>query len=131
MKTHDALFPDPILLRDGGTVNGDRVFILEHYFRYVSSYGTITVPTGFRTHGASIPRMFWPIFAPFDGDFFHAAIIHDYLYSKRSMGHFNCSRLDADKIFKEAMYNRGVGWLQRETVYRAVRIGGWRSWKKR
>ena len=125
------LFPDPIRLRDAGIRKGTRVFVLEHYFRYISSYGTITVPTSFLTDGASIPRCFWPIFAPFDGDFFHAAIVHDYLYSRWSTAHFNCTRKDADLIFKEAMFNRGVAWVQRETVYRAVRIGGWKSYKKK
>lgn len=125
------LFPDPIELRDAGIVNGSRIFTLTHYFRYISSLGTITVPTGFHTDGASVPRMFWPIFDPFSGDYFHAALIHDYLYSKCSNGHFDCNRATADRIFKEAMFNRGVGWLTRETIYRAVRIGGGRSWKRK
>jgi hypothetical protein len=125
------LFPDAIQLRDAGIRNGTRVFTLEHYFRYISSYGTITVPTGFITDGASVPRMFWPIFDPFGGEYFHAAIIHDYLYSRWSTAHFNCTRKNADLIFKEAMYNRGIPWSTRETIFRAVRIGGWRSYKKK
>ena len=125
------LFPDAIQLRDAGIRNGTRVFTLEHYFRYISSYGTITVPTGFVTDGASVPRVFWPIFDPFGGDYFHAAIIHDYLYSRWSTAHFNCTRKDADLIFKEAMFNRGINWPTRETIFRAVRIGGWRSYKKK
>jgi hypothetical protein len=125
------LFPDAIQLRDAGIRNGTRVFTLEHYFRYISSYGTITVPTGFITDGASVPRMFWPIFDPFGGDYFHAAIVHDYLYARWSTAHFNCDRGTADLIFKEAMFNRGINWPTRETIFRAVRIGGWRSYKKK
>lgn len=124
------LFPDPIDLRDGGIVNGSRVFILTHYFRYISSVGTITVPTGFRTDGASVPRVFWNIFDPYSGDYFHAAIVHDYLYSRQSTLHFDCDRQEADKIFKEAMFNRGVPWPTREAIYRAVRMFGWKAYKK-
>jgi len=128
--TDNLYFPDAIQLRDAGIRNGTRVFTLEHYFRYVSSHGIITVPTGFITDGASVPRIFWPIFDPFGG-YFHAAIIHDYLYSRWSTAHFNCDRATADLIFKEAMWNRGIGCMTRETIYRAVRLCGWRSYKKK
>lgn len=58
--------------------------------------------------------------------------MHDYLYSKDSNDIYPISeRSVADKIFKEAMFNAGVGWVTRETVYRAVRLGGWASYKKK
>ena len=124
-----ACFPDEIILRDAGMVGGSRRFRLAHYFRYVSSLGTITVPCGFLTDGASVPRIFWNIFDPF-GPYFPAALVHDYLYSLSSNGHFTCDRKTADLLFKEAMFNCGVGWAMRETIYHAVRIGGWTSFKK-
>ena len=118
----ETCFPDTIQLRDGGLLHGTRVFILEHYFRYVSSKGIITVPTGFRTDGASIPRVFWSILGP-HGSYFGAAIVHDFLYSKASNHHWLMTRADADKIFLEAMYNAGVGF-HRNIIYAAVRLGG-------
>lgn len=124
------LFPDEIQLRDAGMRGDSRIFALIHYFRYISTCGTITVPTGFLTDGASVPKIFWNIFDPF-GPFFPAALVHDYLYSKWSTGHFRCERWEADDIFKEAMFNCGVGWLTRETIYRAVRMFGGRSWKRK
>lgn len=123
-------FPDVLELRDGGMVNGSRTFIVAHYFRYISSLGTVTVPTGFRTDGASIPKAFWNILEPF-GPYFPAALVHDYLYSGASDGHFTTDRQTADMLFKEAMFNLGVGWPTRETIYRAVRLFGGRSYKKR
>ena len=126
----NACFPDEIILRDAGMNGSSRVFRLVHYFRYVSRLGVITVPTGFLTDGASVPRVFWNIFDPF-GPFFPAGIIHDFLYSRASDHHFDCDRATADRLFKEAMFNSGIGWVTRETIYRAVRIGGWRSYKKR
>jgi len=121
-------FPDPLLTRYVGTVNSSRIFQLIHYFRYISSWGIITVPTGFQSDGASIPRLFWPILQP-DGPFFPAAIIHDYLYSRHS-NKLGIDRKTADLIFKEAMFNLGIGWVTRETIYRAVRLGGGIPWKR-
>lgn len=102
---------------------------MEHCFRYASSMGVITVPRGFRTDGASVPRIFWNIFDPF-GPYFPAALIHDFLYSLSSDNFFKVNRATADALFREAMFNIGIGWLMRETIYRAVRIGGCRSFKK-
>lgn len=124
-----SLFPDTIVLADAGMVNGTRRFRLVHYFRYISSCGTVTVPTGFVTDGASIPRAFWNLFSPFD-EYFGAALIHDFLYSKRSDMHFMVERWMADEIFKEAMWNIGLPWYKRETIYRAVRMFGGSSFKR-
>ena len=85
----------------------------------------IIVPTGFLTDGASVPRMFWNIFNPV-GPTFPAAVIHDFLYSKHNTEY---SREESDRIFKEAMFNLGIGWATRETVYRAVRMFGGPSFK--
>jgi hypothetical protein len=104
---------------------GSRVFRLDHYFRFESEYGAITVPTGFLTDGASIPRIFWSILSPF-GQYFPAAIIHDFLYSS-SNDEF--TRGESDEIFLDAMDEIGVGFLTRYTIYTAVRIGGRSSYK--
>jgi hypothetical protein len=42
-----------------------------------------TVPKGFITDGASIPRFLWAFFTPFEGDTLAAALVHDYLYSQK------------------------------------------------
>jgi len=124
-------FPDVAQFSDAGMRGGSRIFRLTAAFRYHSSVGTIVIPKGFHTDGASVPQIFWNIFSPW-GSYFSAALVHDYLYSKDSDESFPVSeRKDADKIFKEAMYNAGVGWITRETVYRAVRLGGWASYKKK
>jgi hypothetical protein len=118
---------DPLEVRYIMTVDDSRIFELASPFRYIGSRGTITVPAGFTTDGASVPRVFWSIFQPF-GEYFPAAVVHDYLYSPRSM-HLRLERKTADLIFKEAMYNLGIGWLTRGTIYQAVRLGGWRSYQ--
>lgn len=120
-----AVFPDPIELRDHGLRGDTRMFRLLRPFTYISSYGVITVPAGFITDGASIPRLFWTALMPF-GPYFAAAIIHDYLYTE-----FNTrfTREQSDLIFKEAMFNLGLDWPRREAIYRAVQAFGGRSFQ--
>jgi hypothetical protein len=126
----NLLFPDEMILRDAGMRNGSRIFRLVHYYRVITSFGTVTIPTGFETDGASIPRAFWNILQPF-GEYFPAALLHDYLYSKASNGRFETDRWEADLLFLEAMYNLGVPWHTRHVIHSAVRAFGWKSYKKR
>jgi len=124
-------FPDVAQFADAGMRGDCRIFRLTASFRYRSSVGTIVIPKGFCTDGASVPKIFWSLLDPWS-KYFSAALVHDYLYSKDSNEDFPVGdRAVADKIFKEAMFNAGVGWVTRETVYRAVRLGGWASYKKK
>jgi hypothetical protein len=125
-----ANFPDELITADAGMRGSSRLIRLVKYFRYVSFLGIITVPTGFVSDGASIPRVFWSIMGP-QGPWFYAAIVHDYLYSKSSTGRFDCDRWEADEIFLDAMKDLGVRWHQRFLIYRAVRLFGWASYKKK
>ena len=122
-------FPEPLRVEAAHFDGESRWWKVAHYYRYVSSLGTVTVFTGFLTDLASIPKAFRNIFDP-AGPWMGPAIIHDYLYSKASNSHFNATRKQADDIFREAMYNLGIGW-ERNVIYAAVRMGGWKSWKKR
>jgi len=123
-------FPDVPQFEEACYRNESLVIRMLAMFRYFSSYGVVVIPTGFLSDGASIPRIFWNIFSPF-GLYLKAALIHDFLYSKDSDEIFKCDRSTADLIFKEAMFNLGIGWVKRETIYRAVRLGGWMSYKKK
>jgi hypothetical protein len=118
-------FPDRLHLIDAGMRDGSRVFSLGERFRYVSSYGIIEAPQKTLTDGASVPKMFRGIFEPF-GEFFPAAVIHDHLYSAQNT---RFTRAKSDLIFREAMYNLGIPWTTRETIYMAVRIFGASSFK--
>ena len=85
----------------------------------------ITVPAGFITDFASVPRIFWTIFPP-DGKYTAAAILHDFLYSIQDR-----SRKEVDRIFLIAMKSLKVPTWQRVTMYSAVRMLGWLSWNKK
>ena len=85
----------------------------------------ITVPVGFETDMASIPRPMWAILPPF-GRYMPAAIVHDYLYVTQTR-----SRQLSDDVFLEAMKVLGVSWLRRNIMHAAVRACGGRPWAKR
>lgn len=91
---------------------------LEYHVGSEDSTDIITVPAGYKTDFASVPRAFWSIFPPF-GKYSSAAVIHDYLYGTRSR-----PRKECDKIFLECMEVLGVNWITRHTLYRSVRMFG-------
>ena len=84
----------------------------------------ITVPAGFVTDFASIPRAFWDIL-PHTGLYGKAAVIHDYLYvqgGKVPPDQF--TKKQADRIFYEAMGVLGVGQPTRYIMWKAVSAFG-------
>lgn len=85
-------------------------------------YKAVTVPPGFVTDLASIPRIFYSLLRP-DGEYAYAAVVHDYLYWTQTR-----SREEADHIFKMAMQDFEIGAVTIETIYRAVRHGGKAAW---
>jgi len=102
--------------------------LLEEYVAEVTVNGktlTITVPAGFETDFASVPRAFWRIVPPW-GEYSPAAVVHDYLYATALL-----PRAGADWVFLELMTELGVPWWKRQAMYRAVRLGGGFAWDER
>jgi hypothetical protein len=88
-------------------------------FTYTTEQGLdIVVPDGFVTDFASIPRGLWNVFPP-TGKYGHAAVIHDYLYRATSV-----PRVQADRVFRDAMKELGVGKISRNIIYWSVRAFG-------
>lgn len=85
----------------------------------------IWVPKGFRCDVASIPRAAW-LLAPSWGPWNRAAVIHDWLYTVQP-----CSRLQADRIFREALAACGVSSWRSVVMFNAVRLGGGSHWENR
>ena len=99
-------------------------------FRYrtcvFESPHVIEVPEGFRTDFASVPRIpiaWWAAGATAQ----RPAVIHDYLYRTNGL----VSRIEADKIFLEALQADGAGWMHRHLMYWAVRAGGAGAFNRR
>lgn len=91
-------------------------------------YGPITVPEGFQTDVASVPRI--PIIYMLWGDRAHReAVLHDYLYCIDSDPVM--TRCEADSTFKEAMISRGQPWRIYYPMWLGVRAGGWQFYHKR
>jgi hypothetical protein len=82
----------------------------------------VSVPTGFVTDFASIPRIFWSVLRP-DGEYAYAAVIHDYLYWEQTT-----SREAADDTFREAMKDFHIDAATAFVIYKAVRLGGNSAW---
>jgi len=85
----------------------------------------ITIPAGFHTDFASVPRIFWVFISPVDTHG-KAAVLHDYLYRKELYPRHIC-----DKIFKEAMKSISVPRWKVFLIYWNVRIFGFFVWLKR
>jgi len=92
----------------------------------INKNNKITVPKGFKTDLASVPRGIWWFIAPFDVA--RAGVVHDYLYwcirqyrVANAQGGFISvetgeAKKAADKVFKEAM------------DVSAEHIAGWKKW---
>ena len=84
----------------------------------------ITVPRGFVTDFASVPRAFCHILTP-HGKHSRAAIVHDYLYWTQG-----CSKAQADNIMRIAMIECGVKKSDIEIIYRTLQFFGQKAWDK-
>jgi hypothetical protein len=82
----------------------------------------VNVPVGFVTDFASIPRAFWSALRP-DGNYTHAAIVHDYLYWTQTT-----PREHADEILKIMMEDFSVAGATVAVIYSAVRTFGAAAW---
>lgn len=82
----------------------------------------ITVPAGFLTDFASVPRL--PVAFLLTGDTGHAAaVIHDYLYTTHQV-----DRATADGVFKEALRAGDEPGWRAWLMWLGVRVGGGRPW---
>lgn len=84
-----------------------------------------TVPRGFVTDLASIPRLVRPVLDR-NGRSRRAAVLHDFLYVLQPV-----SRADADELFDEALESDKEPWWSRTAMYAGVRLGGWLYWNQR
>ena len=95
---------------------------------------TITVPKGYITDLASVPRVCWAFIAPFDCA--RAAVVHDIMYEKingafkkgiiESKAERETYRKIADDMFLEGMQSAEppVPVWKQQAAYRAVRAFG-------
>jgi len=123
MEEEMSLFTKPLVVTP---YSDGKTWRLTEEFGYaigsVNSDRTVDVPVGFSTDFASVPRLLW-IVLPKWGKYGNAAVIHDFLYYDQST-----TRLEADRIFVEAMMVLKVPFWQRYCLFTGVRIGGKWAW---
>lgn len=88
----------------------------------LGSADVITVPRGFVTDFASVPRLLWVLF-PRQGFHQNAAVVHDWLYWSHSR-----SRRASDYVFLEGMGVLGTLISAQYLMFWAVRAFGWMAW---
>lgn len=87
----------------------------------------MTVPKGFVTDGASIPRLLWTICgSPMQSPRIYAALIHDWLYE---LGGTDDDRKFADKLYRDYNIKLGMGKIRAYIEYDALRLFGGTHWK--
>jgi hypothetical protein len=102
------------------TVDGMHFTLTESfdYYRLNNQAEVITVPTGYITDLASIPRILW-IFMPPEGRYIKAAVIHDYLCD---LAKTQDDYRYADDVFYEAMRVSGVTYIEAKLMYSVVKL---------
>lgn len=111
----------------------ETAFELTHPLVYHGSRQTFTVPAGFQTDLASVPRVTVWLVRHY-GRHTPAAVLHDYLWREEAPAGTITYR-DADGLMRQAMRNLRVGALRRWLIWTGVRWGalaaswaGWRGW---
>ena len=85
-----------------------------------------TVPHGFHTDLASIPRFYWSILSPTKSEFMVASVVHDYLYQCPA----GLSRKTIDDVFYCALRKQGSSVYTSYKMYVAVRIFGAKHYRE-
>lgn len=97
------------------------------YIGEIKDQKFVTVPQGFLTDGASVPRFLWWIFPPW-GAYGQAAVTHDFLCQNLRLNKngdnpvLTMTQEEVDKTFLLAMKVLGTPWWKRKVMYWAVRI---------
>lgn len=78
-----------------------------------------TIPVGFKSDGATIPKWLHWFARPY-GDALYAALVHDYL-----LQHGDYPRYMCDKLFHTYLLRTGVNRHKATIMYCAVRLYSW------
>lgn len=130
------VFPDPLQIRawtpvelQAGGYETQQYTLLDD-FTFNGPHGSFTIPAGFQTDFASIPRpAFWWM-DPEDPRIMYPSVAHDWAYSTtgKVSDVLTLTREQADDSLEYAMGVCGARWDQRKIVLGAVRVGGSSHW---
>jgi hypothetical protein len=122
--THGFLNPLIVQELDETSESGRGLWQLVYSLIYQSANnGSFTIPAGFKTDFASVPRL--PILWLALGDTAReAAVLHDYLYTAPHP----VDRQTADALLNEAALATGWGKIRAHALYLGVRLFGAAHW---
>ena len=89
---------------------------------YVGATDRITIPDGFNTDLASVPRLFWALLPP-SGVYESAAVLHDFGCMSLADGTCQLSSRDVDGLFRRVAREGGTGFVTRWLLWTGVRWG--------
>jgi hypothetical protein len=113
-------------LVDGDAAQGRGTWRLLRPLVYHSDLvGNVTVPAGYVTDFASVPRYIPIASAALLDTASEAATVHDWLYTPP---HEGLSRATADAVLKEAVLATGFSKFVAWSLYLGVRLGGASHW---
>lgn len=121
-----ARFLSTLVLRDADNKDDGR-WLVAAPLKYLSVVAglRITVPQGFNTDLASVPRL--PVIYLLCGDTSsEASVVHDFLYERKYV-----TRCIADAVLLEASKVTGVPAWRRHMIWAGVRLFGWTHWRRR
>lgn len=98
---------------------GGKLWRITRAFSYITDGGDrIDIPLDFVFDGASIPRIAWILIGhPLSQEYLAPSAIHDWLCKYATW-----VRIKTDKIFREALRDKGVAYIRRTIMYGCVRI---------
>lgn len=110
--------------------NHTDIYCVAEPIHYSNALGeTQTIPAGFETDGASIPRCLWWLFgSPLESHYMLAAVVHDYHCVQAWKEGNYYRRVVADSLFRYLLSCHKVSYLHAASMYAAVRWWGWVSY---
>lgn len=106
---------------------GDILETLREESFHFEGKARVTIPAGFRSDGASVPRAFWWIVSPaIDPRTIRAAICHDFLYRNSPQ---DWTRAEADRLFRDYSIEDGLPRWRAYIAYAGLRAFGGANWR--
>ena len=88
---------------------------------------SFTIPRGFESDGASVPRFFWRLVCPpLDHRAVRAGVAHDYIYRTHPAG---WTKKEADQMFYDLLVSDGVPRFRAYLAYLGVELFGGAAWE--
>ena len=114
----------PKMLRYQHIFDTRDIQVVEDFPVNSKTIGPFTVPAGFMSDGASVPRILWSVF-PAYGKYLESAVPHDFGYVHLCLKY---PKEVIDKLFRELLEAQRIPEWKIKLMYRGVKLGGKGGW---